>query len=246
MLGIYKITNKINNKSYIGQSNNINRRFIEHKCINHETNKSLKLAFKKYGIENFNFEILEECSLQELNEKEKYYISKLKPEYNRTSGGDGSPNHNVSNNLREKLRQKGKEQWNNLSEEQKNNILNNNLIGQKIGHKVSKETREKLRNANLGKKQSKETIEKRKKTFINKKLNGYIQTNETHKKKVICMETGIIYDSVKEAGKKNNVNPSCISGVLKGRYKTCKGLHYKYYQKDCSVTTNSDECKSVG
>lgn len=245
MIGIYKITNKINNKSYIGQSNNIKRRKNEHRCIEHETNKSLKSAYVKYGIENFEFQVLEECELEKLNDREKYWIELLKPQYNRTSGGDGSPNHKVSEETKQLLKQKGKEFWNNLDEQIKDKIINQNLKGPVVGHIVSEETREKLRQYNLGKKQSKETINKRKQTMIEKKKNGYVQTNENHNKKVICIEKNKIYKSVKEAGLDNNVTPSCVSGVIKGRYKTCKGLHFKYYQENSSVTTNPDECKGV-
>lgn len=50
MIGIYKITNNINGKFYIGKSNNIKRRFGEHRAPNHETNFNLKRAFKKYNL----------------------------------------------------------------------------------------------------------------------------------------------------------------------------------------------------
>ena len=244
MIGIYKITNKINNKFYIGQSKNVKRRIIEHKCVYHETNKSLKAAYKKYGIENFDFEILEQCDLEKLNEREKYWIKELKPQYNRTTGGDGSPNHCVDEKTRQILKQKGKEFWNNLDDETKNKIINQNLKGPAIGHKVSEETRKKLREYNLGKKQSKETIEKRKQTIALKKINGYVQTNQNHRKKVICIETGEIFSSLKDAKDKYNLSTLCEH--LKGRYKTCKGKHYKYYQENGSVTTNHDECSDVG
>ena len=87
MIGIYKITNKINNHSYIGQSRNIEKRWSNH--IYHDKSRDeypLYRAFKKYGLENFNFEILEECSLNKLNEREQYYINFYKPEYNQTIG----------------------------------------------------------------------------------------------------------------------------------------------------------------
>ena len=240
MIGIYKITNKINGKSYIGQSNNIKRRFKEHKRIAKETNKSLKQAYKKYGAENFEYTILEKCELERLDEREIYYIKKLKPEYNRTTGGRGSANHIVTDETKKILKEKGKEFWNRLTDEQKENIIQNNLKGQPKGHKVSKETREKLRQCNLGKKQSKETIEKRKQTFIEKKKNGYIQTNESHKKPIRCIETGEQFGSVKEAIEKYNL--TTLVGHLKGKYKSCKGKHYEY----CSVTTNREEFSDVG
>ena len=94
--GIYKISNNITNLVYIGQSKDINRRFIQHRCIEHspnmlEYNNQIHCAMRKYGIENFTFEIIEECSPEKLNEREKYWISfynSYKNGYNGTEGGD--------------------------------------------------------------------------------------------------------------------------------------------------------------
>ena len=107
MIGIYKITNKINNKSYIGISTDIENRWKQHKSeYNHkrEANKLLYKAFNKYGIENFTFEILEECEVIELSEKEKYYVNLFDTYnngYNMTSGGEdfhgeGHPKHKLN------------------------------------------------------------------------------------------------------------------------------------------------------
>lgn len=94
MIGIYKITNLINNKSYIGQSINIEDRWAHHKRYPLKySNYPLYMAFEKYGLENFEFSILEECSLQELNDKEIFYISVFNSYYNgynQTLGGSGS------------------------------------------------------------------------------------------------------------------------------------------------------------
>ena len=65
MIGIYKLTNKINNKVYIGQSINIENRFQQHKnnCLNEnlkDYNTKFYRALRKYGVENFTFEIIEE------------------------------------------------------------------------------------------------------------------------------------------------------------------------------------------
>lgn len=92
---IYKITNKINNKIYIGQTTNYKRRFAEHKRqrSGNEPEKVLYQAFSKYGIENFNFEIIEEC--ENYNEREifwiKYYNSLVPNGYNMTEGGENPP-----------------------------------------------------------------------------------------------------------------------------------------------------------
>lgn len=84
--GIYQIINNINGKGYIGQSKHIEKRWLSHK----ESKKEYPLykAFRKYGIENFTFKILEECSTEELNNKERYYIQKKHSEYNQAEGGD--------------------------------------------------------------------------------------------------------------------------------------------------------------
>lgn len=79
MIGIYKIENKINNKIYVGQSSFIEKRWYQHKSnyLNPTYNSALYKAMNKYGIENFSFEVIEECSLEQLDEKEKYWIQKL-------------------------------------------------------------------------------------------------------------------------------------------------------------------------
>lgn len=100
MKGIYKITNKINNKCYIGKSSDIDRRWKDHQRLafssgHKEYNKVLYQAFRKYGLENFNFEIIEEIedNYESLsNEKEKYWIqfyNSYQTGYNESLGGDG-------------------------------------------------------------------------------------------------------------------------------------------------------------
>ena len=76
--GIYKITNTITDECYIGQSNDIYRRWSDHcKCglgIDTPPGNKLYKSMQEYGLENFTFELVEECSQSELNEKEKYFI----------------------------------------------------------------------------------------------------------------------------------------------------------------------------
>ena len=77
--GIYSIENVVNHKKYIGQSINIKSRWCKHKVdLNNGShdNDYLQKSWNKYGENNFEFEILEECSKEELNEKERYYERK--------------------------------------------------------------------------------------------------------------------------------------------------------------------------
>lgn len=98
MAYIYKITNKINQKSYIGKTiKTIEERFKEHiydskrRC---EENRPLYSAMNKYGIENFTIETIEECSNEVASEREQFWIqayATFKNGYNATIGGDGKP-----------------------------------------------------------------------------------------------------------------------------------------------------------
>ena len=99
--GIYKITNQINGKCYIGQSVDIEKRWHQHKrrslvLGSTEYDSYFHRAIRKYGLENFSFEVLEECPKEELNEKETFYVSRyssnqVESGYNLTAGG--SSNH---------------------------------------------------------------------------------------------------------------------------------------------------------
>ena len=91
--GIYKLTNLTNQKVYIGQAVDISERFKQHtKCglgIDTPSNM-LYAAMMKDGVENFTFEVLEECGRGELNDREKYYIDFYRAQeygYNMNKGG---------------------------------------------------------------------------------------------------------------------------------------------------------------
>lgn len=89
--GIYKIENKINGHIYIGQSINITARWRRHREMKGEY--TITKAFKKYGLENFEFSVIEECPREELNEREIYWIAyynSYQDGYNETLGGSHS------------------------------------------------------------------------------------------------------------------------------------------------------------
>ena len=77
--GIYKITNTITQECYIGQAVDIDKRWKEH-CkmglgIDTPPGNKLYKAISEYGLQNFSFEILEQCKKEQLNQKQKFYIN---------------------------------------------------------------------------------------------------------------------------------------------------------------------------
>lgn len=83
--GIYKIINKINNNCYIGSSKNIYERLHRHKTElikNKHFNQHLQNAINKYGISNFECEILEKCDKKDINICEQKWLDLLEPHYN--------------------------------------------------------------------------------------------------------------------------------------------------------------------
>lgn len=164
---IYKITNKINGKTYIGQH--------KYKKLNDNyfgSGRLIKKAIKKYGIENFEKEILEFDipNVDLANDWEQMYIlferAKGKSEYNIANGGLGSAGHHYHHTEESKRKlseaKKGKPTWNKygkLSEEWKRKIGEANKRAMKGKH-LSEETKSKISKANKGKKRSEETKSK--------------------------------------------------------------------------------------
>lgn len=86
--GIYKITNNITKQCYIGASNNIKNRFCMHK--NNSSNKKLNKDIIDYGINNFSIDIIEECDLYQLKERENHYIKLYNLNHNLYNTSDKS------------------------------------------------------------------------------------------------------------------------------------------------------------
>ena len=188
MTGIYKITNP-KGKVYIGQSVNIEKRFNQYKKIRCKSQVALYRSFLKYGIEKHIFEIIEECSIELLNEKERYYqdfynVLEIGLNCKTTSFNSktGSLSEDTKNKIRYKaigrkaseetkikmsLSRKGKYstyKGKKHTEETKNKI-SKSLLGKKrplmnMEYKKTKEWKEKMSNSMLGKKHTEETKNK--------------------------------------------------------------------------------------
>ena len=109
--GIYKITNTINNKIYIGCSKHIELRWQQHiyetnNEKQYQYNYTIHRAMRKYGIENFTFECIEEVEENQMMEREKYWIDyydSYNNGYNETNGGDCGPTMFGESNPKAKL-----------------------------------------------------------------------------------------------------------------------------------------------
>lgn len=108
MVGIYCITNIKDNKKYIGQSIHVKDRILAHKGLlrrGKHYNCHLQNAFDKYGKESFIFELLEETTKEELNDKEMFYIDKFNTAnpnfgYNLTEGGEGGGTMSIESRIK--------------------------------------------------------------------------------------------------------------------------------------------------
>lgn len=118
--GIYKITNTINNKSYIGSSVDVYQRgcmykhLIKRKSLH---NKHLQSAVEKYGYDNFTFELLDRCekgaSIFDLHQLEQFYINKINPEYNKRTIVDTNHLLSHSQQTKDKISKSLKESFKN-------------------------------------------------------------------------------------------------------------------------------------
>ena len=115
---IYKITNLINNKIYIGQSVNAKHRWEQHvSASKHNPRTIVDRAIKKYGEENFGVEVIEKT--EQYDEQERYWITyynSTNPDkgYNCTKGGDGnSVAREVKTSTRNKISEANKLKWSN-------------------------------------------------------------------------------------------------------------------------------------
>lgn len=164
---IYKITNKINNKIYIGQTISPNNRWGKHKYYGKNpqiTKQFIHYAMSKYGHENFSFEILDTCLKKEADTIEDQYINKYdsrNPQfgYNIKPGGNSRGSWRQSEETKKRM----SETWYSYrSAETFKKISNSNR-----GKKLSEESKIKLSKANKGKqnslgvKHSKEVVQKR-------------------------------------------------------------------------------------
>lgn len=207
---IYLITNKINGKQYVGQTvRSLEERFNEHKRHAGVVGR----AIKKYGAENFVYEIIDRADdIETLNRKEIEYIQRLGTVepfgYNLCYGGENTMGYNH--------RQESKVKMSMVQKERGNQVGSKNHF---FGKKHSEETREKMRLAWKNKRTMTEEMKQKLK--------------ESHPKKaVINLTTGERFESIKEAAEKFGIEATHITRVCKGKRKSCGGYKWSYAETE--------------
>lgn len=251
---IYKITNDINEKVYIGQTSKSRPtdRWSQHKSdsknIRDKDNSILHNAMHKYGVEHFYFEIIEEVNNYFLDEREiywiKFYNSKTPNGYNISEGGKVP--HGIKSKFKgiprtDEVRQKLKASWTDekrLEQSLKMRGENNPMYGKTLSKETKQKIREKLTGENnpfYGKRHDKETKQK---------LSQY----QDHKKKQVLMldkNTSKVlqkFSSLSEAGRFVKGDDSYISKACRRKTRTGENIAYGYrWEFVESVSTNCSE-----
>jgi group I intron endonuclease len=214
---IYKTTNTINGKIYVGKSKNNKPSYFGSGIV-------INFALKKYGRNNFKKEILEEChSIEELNKQENFWILKLesfKPEigYNRSFGGDGFSG--ITAETIEKIRTKnlGKKR----TDEQKQHIsLSLKDKPKTEEHKQSLSVAWEKRK--IEKPYTDETKEKMRKSMLGKNIGKYIKNYE------FKGPDGLIYNTEKgfvKFSKEHHIHPGSFRLLIQGKIQEYHGWTY--------------------
>ena len=232
-IGIYKITNKINGKCYVGQSCQIHKRWQSHIIASNNKNDKaynypLYKDFREYGVNNFEFEIIEEIypyDLEKMLKRESYWINKLNAEYNQTIG----ENNNIA--------------YSKLTEDQSNKIkeILLNDSNREVSHKdlairfgVHTDT---IRDINVGRTWYNENLsyplhyskyDGRQKYISNRKVNHCIICGcEISKKAKYCLEC---YNKIREKNNKivKNSNPTNNNKIIRPSKEELDELIHKY------------------
>ena len=179
---VYKTTNLINGKIYVGQDSKNNPRYLGSGAI-------IKRAIKKYGVENFKKEIIEVChSKNEMDEKEKYWIKKLKTienGYNISEGGNGCLGCKQSDETKQKRREK------NIGEK-------NPMFGKRLSNETLHERSEKVKKEGIFKGEKNPNFKY--KIDKNELFNLYITENKTIKEisKLYGCSIDVINDNLRK------------------------------------------------
>ena len=233
MTGIYKITNP-KGKIYIGQSVNALERLSHYKRFDCKEQPKIYNSLIKYGVENHTFEIINFCNVDELNYFERYYqelydVVKNGLNCKLTKTNDRSGYYSEEAKIKMSLSQTGKKQSqetikkrsiSQTGKKQSQETINKKRISRE-GYLHSNETKLKISLSQKGKKISEETKLKMSIFRNGKKLSVLSKKKLAEKKSKILLntETGIYYESIKDASNLLGINYSTLASKLSSNCK---------------------------
>ena len=220
---IYKITNQVNGKFYVGKTmKSLLTRFYNHcyDAINRNSTSYFHRAIRKYGKENFIIEEIELCE-DNLGNREIFWISKLNPHYNQTLGGDGGMlgySHTEKTRQLLSLKRKGKF----LGEE---NPFYNQTHTEEQKEKWSKMRKGQPSPCGFAGKSHKE--ESKYKTSQTLKTNPNVKRTKVFQYDI---EGNFLreFQSISDASKFVGTTPSNIKYTCEGKFNHCKGYRWSY------------------
>lgn len=242
--GIYKITSP-SGRVYIGESKDIERRWKSYKSMfNCKNQTKLLNSFKKYEVKNHTFEIIEECLFEELRCRERFWQDKFNAlneglNCKLTECGEVKQVCCEETKMRMSQAQKGKV----VSEETKQKLreVNSGEKNHFYGKKHSEKTKEKISKAHRGKVVSDKTREKQRQNNLGENSVWYGKTHSKETKEkmsnsrigeknpsaklVLDLNTGIFYNTAKEASESCCINTSTFYAYITGRLKK---EHFNY------------------
>jgi group I intron endonuclease len=217
---IYKITNTVNNKIYIGSAFNYRKRVTLHKHLlrnNKHRNKHIQASWNKHKEESFIFEIIEECSKEILIEREQYYLDSLNPQYNIRKIAENNSGLKVSEETKKKI------SMSHITSPRKTRTTEELIACGfiKSGRRKSQETKDKISKANKGNKPSEFTMQ-RLAEVKSKKVYQYDLEGNFIKE----------WKSTREVARFFNIDSTNISRCCKNvdNRQTCK--NFKWYYED--------------
>ena len=240
---IYKITNSINNKVYIGQTiRALNKRWWEHKKDSETSELPLYRAMRKYGLENFTIEEIGGANSQsELNYVELHHIYLLNSIYPngynlRIGGSQGTHSQETRNKISNIIREMDRLGTRPILKGKDNPAYGN---AYRKGVKLSQETKDKISKGHLGTTKSQKTKNKMS-SIHTKRMESQELRDRISKtlrktstlKKPIKRSDGVVFESLHDCARQMNTRAPDICTVLKGRRKTHRGYSFEYIGVD--------------
>lgn len=215
---VYRATNTINGSFYIGiTSGYFSRRKAKHKSLALQKSSPTYFhrAIRKYGWDNFSFEILSEwADFDDAKKEEVRLISDIRPQYNMTAGGDGTRGHKHTPEFVAGMKRRA-----------------TGRPGYWKGKKVPTHVVENLARIRNARTDKAEVLSLGPKSI---------------QRRVVCLDDGLEFESIKSAALHYNVNAGTISSCCAlGRHKTVGGRVFRFYGEHHGGGAEADEVRRI-